>query len=110
MLGSSKPGMKIGKFGGSPQENSLILYNRMGTIAWTTDMKKLSLTDFTGDWQAVVGEVQRTGEPIALELDGTLCGLLLPTQEALRLAARHAPPPSISMSEVTASPDVLRTY
>ena len=73
-------------------------------------MKTLSLTDFTGDWQAVVGEVQQMSEPIALELNGTLCGLLLPTQEALRLAARYAPPPSVEVSELTAPPDIPRTY
>ena len=73
-------------------------------------MKTVSLTDFTGDWQPIVAEVQHTGEPIALELDGTLCGLLLPTQEALRLAARYAPPPSVEVSEVAAWPDVSRTY
>ena len=73
-------------------------------------MKTISLADFTGDWQAIVGEVQHTGEPIVLELDGLACGLLLPAQEALRLAARYAPPPPAEASEVTPSPDVARTY
>jgi hypothetical protein len=73
-------------------------------------MKTISLADFRGDWQAVVGEVQLTGEPIVLELDGLTCGLLLPSQEALRLAAHYAPPPPAATSEVTAPPDVARTY
>ncbi len=73
-------------------------------------MKTLSLSDFTGDWQTVVGEVQHTGEPIVLEFDGLTCGLLLPGQEALRVAARYAPPPPAEASEVTAQPDVSRTY
>jgi hypothetical protein len=73
-------------------------------------MKTVSLTDFTGDWQAVVGDVQQTGEPIALELNGLVCGLLLPTQEALRLAARYAPPPPVQASPVTAPSDGSRNY
>jgi hypothetical protein len=73
-------------------------------------MKTLSLSDFTGNWQTVVGEVQHTGEPIVLEFDGLTCGLLLPSQEALRLAARYAPPPPTEASEVTAQLDVSRTY
>jgi hypothetical protein len=74
-------------------------------------MKTLSLTDFTGDWQVVVAEVQHTGEPIALEFDGTMCGLLLPVQEALRLATRYAPPASVPASEVAApADDASRNY
>jgi hypothetical protein len=73
-------------------------------------MKTISLADFRGDWQAVVREVQHTGEPIVLEFDGLTCGLLLPTQEALRLAARYASPPPTEASEVTAPPDAARNY
>jgi hypothetical protein len=73
-------------------------------------MKTVSLTDVTGDWQSIVAEVQQTGAPIALELDGMLCGMLLPTQEVLRLAARYAPSPSVEMSEAAASSDLSRTY
>ncbi len=73
-------------------------------------MKTLSLADFTRDWQAVVGEVQHTGEPIALELNGMMCGLLLPNQEALRLAARYAPPAPVQASEIDASTDTGRNY
>ena len=73
-------------------------------------MKTLSLTNFAGDWQLIVAEVQHTGEPIGLEFDGVLCGLLLPTREALRLAARYAPPPPAEVNEVAAPPDGPRTY
>jgi hypothetical protein len=74
-------------------------------------MKTLSLTDFPGNWQAVVGEVQHTGEPIALELEGMMCGLLLPVQEALRLAARYAPPASVPTGQVAApADDASRNY
>jgi len=73
-------------------------------------MKTLSLTDFTGDWQLIVGEIQSTGEPVALELDGVLCGLLLPTPEALRIAARYGLPPPLAASKVAEAPDLARTY
>jgi len=74
-------------------------------------MKTLSLTDFAGDWLAVVAEVQHSGEPIALELDGMMCGLLLPVQEALRLAARYAKPAPLPAGQVAApADDASRNY
>jgi hypothetical protein len=72
-------------------------------------MKTIALTSFDGDWPAIVGEVQHRGEVIALELDGTLCGLLLPTHEALLLARRFAPPEPEASHELVA-PDVARNY
>ena len=73
-------------------------------------MKTISLTNVIGDWQSIVAAVQHTGEPIGLEFEGTLCGLLLPTQEALRLAARYAPPPAAQARDDTAPPAISRTY
>ena len=71
-------------------------------------MKTLSLTNGADDWRSIVAAVQQTGEPIGLELEGVLCGLLLPIQEALRLAARYAPPPALP--DHTAPTATARTY
>ena len=74
-------------------------------------MKTLSLSEFTGDWHAVMDEVEHTGQPIALELDGMMCGLLLPIQEALRLAARYAVPSAAPTTEAaTPADDASRNY
>jgi hypothetical protein len=54
-------------------------------------MKTIELANSTGDWHAVVEAVQASGEAVALTLDGMVCGLLLPTQEAHRVAARYTP-------------------
>jgi hypothetical protein len=49
-------------------------------------METIALNSFDVDWRATIGEV------VALDLDGTLCGLLLPIYEVLPLARRFAPP------------------
>ncbi|MBK9713532.1 MAG: hypothetical protein IPO81_19860 [Kouleothrix sp.] len=54
-------------------------------------MKTISLNDLPGDWRALVREVERAGDAVLLELDGAVCGALLPAREARRLAARFAP-------------------
>ena len=72
-------------------------------------MKTIALNSFDGDWRAIVGEVQRLGEVVALELDGTLCGLLLPTHEVLPLARRFAPPEPEAPREIV-PPDAARNY
>jgi len=74
-------------------------------------MKTLSLSEFTGDWHAVVDQVQHSGEPIALELDGMMCGLLLPVQEALRMAVRYAGPAAVPAADFAApADDASRNY
>ena len=73
-------------------------------------MRTVSIADQTADWPSIVAEVQHGAEPIGLELDGTLCGLLLPSQEALRIAARYAPPPPMAARSRTPPPASARTY
>lgn len=53
-------------------------------------MKTLVLKTFSGDWSALAHEVERTGTPVALLIDGMLHGILLPTNEAQRVVARYA--------------------
>jgi hypothetical protein len=72
-------------------------------------MKNINLSSFDGDWRAAASEVQATGEAVALELDGVLCGLLLPAHEALALARRFAPPAPEAPREV-APDDAARNY
>jgi hypothetical protein len=72
-------------------------------------MKTITLTSFDGDWRGIVDEVQRTGKVIALELDGTLCGLLLPTREAIPLARHFAPPDPEALPQIV-QPDAARNY
>lgn len=52
-------------------------------------MQTVSLTAAV-DWRTVVDTVQRTGAPVALEMDGTVYGVLLPTEDATRVVARYA--------------------
>lgn len=53
-------------------------------------MKTITLNTFHGDWQAVARELERTGEPIALLIDQTPYGILLPAAEGQRVIARYA--------------------
>jgi hypothetical protein len=53
-------------------------------------MRTIVITHGVGDWRALVREVQNTGEPIALAMDGEVCGFLLPPQEIQRLATYYA--------------------
>jgi hypothetical protein len=52
-------------------------------------MKTLPLIGFDGDWRLVLEELRHTGEAIALEYDGTLCGVLLPPQEIAHVMSRY---------------------
>ncbi|MFL5805345.1 MAG: hypothetical protein ACJ8CR_26840 [Roseiflexaceae bacterium] len=52
-------------------------------------MKTLSLTDATNDWRMIAQEIQNTGAPVALTIDGAVCGILLPPQEAARIVAHY---------------------
>ena len=72
-------------------------------------MKTIALTSFSGDWRAVVEEVQQTREVVALELDGTVYGFLLPAHEALPLV-RHFAPAEPEVPRATPAPDVARNY
>lgn len=72
-------------------------------------MRTIDLSSFDGDWRAIVRDIQTSGEAIGLELDGTLCGLLLPTREVARLARQYAPPAS-ALPRAVALPDMARNY
>ena len=72
-------------------------------------MKTIALSSFDGDWRAAVRELRRTGEVVGLELDGVLCGVLLPAHEALALARHYAPPAQAAPHE-PAAPDAVRNY
>jgi hypothetical protein len=72
-------------------------------------MKTIALTSFNGDWRAIVADVQRTGEVVALDLDDTLCGLLLPASEAGPLARRFAPREPEALRQM-APPDTMQNY
>jgi hypothetical protein len=73
-------------------------------------MKTIALTSFTGDWRAIVEQVQQTGGAVALELDGTVCGFLLPTYEAVQLLRHFAPPESDAPARIAPAPDVIKNY
>jgi hypothetical protein len=76
-------------------------------------MKTIELTDQTGDsWRAIVEAIQAGGEPVALTLEGTICGLLLPEQDARRMVAYLTPAtpreaPSVAMPGRDDSRDYL---
>lgn len=74
-------------------------------------MNTIALESFTGDWRAAAATVQHTGEPIALTLDGVLCGMLLPEHEARRMAQHYTPsPPRVAPSSAPAGLDNSRDY
>lgn len=53
-------------------------------------MKTLTLDMFRGDWNTLAQELERGGEPIALVINDTLHGILLPANEAQRVVERYA--------------------
>jgi hypothetical protein len=73
-------------------------------------MNTITLETFTGDWHAIVEAIAASGDPVALTLDGTLCGILLPALEARRLVARYTPATSQVPSPAPAEPDNVRDY
>jgi hypothetical protein len=74
-------------------------------------MKTLALTSDLHYWRAIVQEAQHTNEAIALELDGQVCGFVLPTLDARRLAAqyRRSETPQ-AQNQPAPQLDTLRTY
>ena len=52
-------------------------------------MKTISLTDDTSDWRTIVQEVQSTGAPVALTINGGVCGILLPPEEVTHVVAHY---------------------
>jgi hypothetical protein len=73
-------------------------------------MKTIALTSFTGDWREIVEQVQQTGGAVALELDGTVCGFILPAHEAAQLVRHFAPPAQEVPAQIAPPPDVIRNY
>jgi len=73
-------------------------------------MNTLALETFTGDWRAIIAETQHNGEPVALTLDGTLCGILLPALEARRAIARYTPAAPQTPTPAPTGPDNSRDY
>ena len=53
-------------------------------------MKTIALTDTSNDWRAIVQEVRATGTPVALVIDGSACGILLPSDEAAHIVTHYA--------------------
>ena len=73
-------------------------------------MKTIELADHTGDWHAIIEAIGASSDPVALTLDGTLCGILLPELDARRLVARYTPAAPQVPSPVLAGPDNSRDY
>ncbi len=73
-------------------------------------MNTLALETFTGDWRTIVEAIETSGDPVALTLDGVLCGILLPALEARRVVARYTPAAPQMPSPAPAGPDNSRDY
>ena len=74
-------------------------------------MKTLSLTDGIDDWRKIIQEVQSTGAPIALTIDGTVCGVLLPLEEATRAVRHYAAQEQLRAQDAAVTPvEELPTY
>jgi hypothetical protein len=53
-------------------------------------MKTISLTDAANDWRAIVGDVEAGASPVALTIDATICGILLPSSEATHVVKHYS--------------------
>ena len=73
-------------------------------------MNTLALESFTGDWHAILAVIEASGESVALTLDGTLCGILLPRLEARKVVARYTPAVPQAPRPVPTGPDNSRDY
>jgi hypothetical protein len=73
-------------------------------------MNTLALETFSGDWHAIVSAIEASGEPAALTLDGTLCGILLPELDARRVISWYTPAAPQAPRPVPAEPDNSRDY
>jgi hypothetical protein len=73
-------------------------------------VKTIALTSFTGNWRTIIEQVQQSGGAVALELDGTICGFLLPTYEAAQLARHFAPPEQHAPDQIAPPLDVMKNY
>jgi hypothetical protein len=56
------------------------------------------------------GAANGGGGVIALELDGTVCGFLLSTYQAIQLTRHFAPPEQDAPDRIALPPDVMRNY
>jgi len=73
-------------------------------------MNTLALETFTGDWHTIIEAVESSGDPVALTLDGTLCGILLPALEARRALARYTAAAPQAPRPAPTGPDTSRDY
>ena len=73
-------------------------------------MNTIALETFTGDWHAIVAAIEASGDHVALTLDGTLCGILLPRLEARKVVARYTPAAPQAPRPVPTGPDNSRNY
>ena len=73
-------------------------------------MNTLALETFTGDWHAIIAAIEASRDPVALTLDGTLCGILLPELEARRVIARYTPAAPQTPIPGSTGPDNSRDY
>jgi len=53
-------------------------------------MKTISLTGASNDWRAIARDVEASGSPVALTIDDTICGILLPSSEAAHVVKHFA--------------------
>ncbi|MEO7909081.1 MAG: hypothetical protein ABIV47_05470 [Roseiflexaceae bacterium] len=73
-------------------------------------MKTIELADQAGDWQAIIAAIETSGDPVALAMHGTLCGILLPTQEAHRAITRYTPAAAHVSNPLPSGPSNVRDY
>ncbi len=53
-------------------------------------MKTISLTDAANDWRAIARDVEASGSPVALTINESICGILLPSPEAAHVVKHYA--------------------
>lgn len=74
-------------------------------------MKTLSLNNATADWRTLMQNIQQTGAPVVLTFDGTVCGILLPPDEAASMLAYYSLQEQRRTWDETARPfEELPTY
>lgn len=66
-------------------------------------MKTIMLNTFSGDWNTVAAELEHGGEPIALMINETVHGIVLPTSDALRVVERYADRVAAQAQQTTAA-------
>ena len=74
-------------------------------------MKTISLVDTANNWRAIVADVEANSSPVALAIDETICGILLPSSEAAHVAKQYSfQEQRQARAEATRSSEKLPTY